>query len=214
MSHGRGMRSSEEGAVLLTGGNGTLSVCWVAGADIGNDRGSGTLTGSGVSSIRTGGLYCSIDEYSCRCDPQGTKGSGGDVAQGGSTSGGLGGIVNRTNGKGSTGGGLGEKGIVTKGDGSTNNGMAGVIGGNGMTSLGKDEDGWIKGQMTGAGPTGGNGAMAGADSSGAVTGADNGASGMVVIDPPPPPEGVGLDMNTGDLLLIVLLQSLGVSGVL
>ena len=64
ISHGRGMRSSEEGAVLLTGGNGMLSVCWVTGIDIGNDRGSDMLTGSGVSSIGTGGLYCSIDEYS------------------------------------------------------------------------------------------------------------------------------------------------------
>ena len=125
MSHGRGMRSSEEGAVLLTGGNGTLSVCWVAGADIGNDRGSGTLTGSGVSSIRTGGLYCSIDEYSCRCDPQGTRGSGGDAIWGGSTSGGLGGMGNGANGDGSIRGG---------------DGTIGTTGGNGMTFLGKDDD--------------------------------------------------------------------------
>jgi len=62
ISHGRGMRSSEEGAVFLTGGNGTLSICWVVGTDVGNDGGSGILTGSGVSSIGTGGLYCSIDE--------------------------------------------------------------------------------------------------------------------------------------------------------
>jgi len=64
MSHGRGMRSSEEGAVLLMGGNDIFSVCWVAGIDIGNDGGRGMLTGSGVSSIGTGGSYCSIDKYS------------------------------------------------------------------------------------------------------------------------------------------------------
>jgi len=48
----------------------------------------------------------------------------------------------------------------------------------------------MKGQMTGTG---------------AVTGADGGASGIMVIDPPPPPEGVGLGMNIGDLLCKVLL---------
>jgi len=64
MSHGRGMESSEEGAVHLTGGNGLLSVCWVTGVDMGRDGGKGTLTGSGVSFIGLGGLYCSIDEYS------------------------------------------------------------------------------------------------------------------------------------------------------
>jgi len=90
ISHGRGMRSSEEGVVLLTGGNGMLSVCWVTGIDIGNDGGSGILTGSGVSSIGTGSSYCSIDEYSCQCDPQGTRGSGGNVIRGGSIGGGLG----------------------------------------------------------------------------------------------------------------------------
>jgi len=83
------MRLSEEGAVHLTGGNGTLSVCWVTGTEIGRDGGRGTLTGSGVSSIGTIGSYCSIDEYSCRCDPQGTRGSGGDATRGGSTNGGL-----------------------------------------------------------------------------------------------------------------------------
>jgi len=62
----------------------------VVGTDIGKDGGNGMLTGSGVSSIRTGGSYCSIDEYSRRCDPQGTKGSSGDAALGGSTGGGLG----------------------------------------------------------------------------------------------------------------------------
>jgi len=89
ISHGRGMKLSEEGAVHLTGGNGTLSVCWVTGIDIGKDRGKGTLTGSGVSSIGTGGSYCSIDKYCRRCDPQGTRGSGGDATQGDSTGGGL-----------------------------------------------------------------------------------------------------------------------------
>jgi len=74
---GRGMRSSEEGAVLLTGGDSMF--CWVTGTGIGTDGGKGTLTGSGVSSIGTGGTYCSIDEYSCRCDPQGTRGSDGDI---------------------------------------------------------------------------------------------------------------------------------------
>ena len=75
--------------VHLAGGNSMLSICWVAGIDIGKDGGRGTLTGSDVSSIGTGGSYCSIDEYSCRCDPQGTRGSGGDATQGGSTGGGL-----------------------------------------------------------------------------------------------------------------------------
>jgi len=65
MSHGRGMRSSEEGAVFLTCGNGMFSDCWVTGTDTGKDGGSSMLTGSGVSLIGTGGSYCSIDEYSC-----------------------------------------------------------------------------------------------------------------------------------------------------
>jgi len=85
ISHGRGMRSSEEGAVHLAGGNGMLSICWVTGSDIGKDGGKGTLTGLGVSSIGTSGLYCSIDKYSHQCDPQGTRGSGGDVTWDGST---------------------------------------------------------------------------------------------------------------------------------
>jgi len=90
ISHGRGMRSSKEGVVHLTGGNGMLSVCWVAGIDVVKDGCKGTLIGSGVSSIGTGGSYCSIDEYSCQCDPQGTRGSSGEATQGGSTGGGLG----------------------------------------------------------------------------------------------------------------------------
>jgi len=89
ISHGRGMRSSEEGVVHLASGNGMLSVCWVTGNDIGKDGGRGMLTGSGVSSIGTGDLYCSINEYSCRCDPQGTRGSGGDATWSGSTGSGL-----------------------------------------------------------------------------------------------------------------------------
>jgi len=127
------------------------------GGDVVDDRGRGMLTGSGVSSIGIGSLYCSIDEYSHRCDPQGTRGSGGD-------------------------------------------GTLGTTGGNSMTSLGRDDDGWMNGQMTGIGPTGG---------SGAVAGADDGASGMMT-DPPPVPKGVGLGTNIGDgdLPLIILLQLL------
>jgi len=79
------MRSSKEGVVHLVGGNGMLSVCWVTG----KDRGRGMLTGSGVSSIGISGLYCSIDEYSHRCDPHGTRGSGGDATWGGSMGNGL-----------------------------------------------------------------------------------------------------------------------------
>jgi len=88
ISHGRGISSSEEGVVHLVGGNSILSVCWVTGVDVGNDGGKSILTGSGVSSIGTSESYCSIDEYSCQCDPQGTKGSGGDATRDGSTGGG------------------------------------------------------------------------------------------------------------------------------
>jgi len=68
-----------------------------------------------------------MDEYSCRCSPQGTRGSG-IATQGGSTGGGLGGI-------GINGG--------ANGDGSSrgSDGVLGATGGNGMTSLGKDDDG-------------------------------------------------------------------------
>jgi len=138
ISHGRGMESSEEGVVHLTGGNSTLSVCWVTGIDVGKDRGKGMLTGSGVSSIRTSGSYCSIDEYSCQCDPQGTRGSGGDVVRGGSTGDGLMFVDTWTNGDGSTRGG---------------DGTLGTTGGNGMTSLGRDDDGWMNCRITGIGPT-------------------------------------------------------------
>jgi len=49
------MELSDEGVVHLTGGNGLFSVCWVTGVDIGRDGGKGTLTGSGILSIGTGG---------------------------------------------------------------------------------------------------------------------------------------------------------------
>jgi len=64
-------------------------------------------TGDGVSLIGTGGWYCSIDEYSCQCDPQGTKGSGGVATRGGSRGGGPGGVGMNggANGDGSTRGG-------------------------------------------------------------------------------------------------------------
>ena len=89
ISHGRGMRSSDEGPTCLTGGSGIFSgvgdlfhgagiigVASLCGDGV-SDWGRDMLTGSGVSSIGTGGSYCSMDEYSHRCDPQGTKGSGG-----------------------------------------------------------------------------------------------------------------------------------------
>jgi len=77
MSYGRGMRSSDEGVIFLAGGSGMYSCCLVI--DVGKDGGNGMLTGSGVSSIQMGGSYCSIDEYCCRCDSQGTRGSSGDA---------------------------------------------------------------------------------------------------------------------------------------
>jgi len=93
------------------------------------------LTGLGVSLVGTGGLYCSIDEYCHRCDPQGTKGSSGDATQGGSTSGRLESV-----------------GIWTNGDGFTRGGD-GTTGGSGITFLGRDDEGWMYCQMTGIGPT-------------------------------------------------------------
>ena len=48
--------------------------------------------GEGVLLIGTGDWYCSIDEYSRRCDPQGTRGSGGVATRGGSRGGGPGGV--------------------------------------------------------------------------------------------------------------------------
>jgi len=122
MSHGRGMRSSEDGPVtFLIGGNGISSgvgdlfqgagiigVVSLRGGDGVSDGGKGTWIGSGVSSIGTGGSYCSIDEYSLRCDPHGTRGSGGDTTRGGCSGGGLGGVGMNggANGDGSTRGGV------------------------------------------------------------------------------------------------------------
>ena len=77
MSHGKGMRSSDEGSVLfLIGGNGISSsigdlfhgagitgVASLCGGDRVSDGGNGILTGS--LTIMGGGSYCSIDKY-CR----------------------------------------------------------------------------------------------------------------------------------------------------
>jgi len=83
MSHGRGMRSRDEGPICfcivgLIGGNGISSgigdlfhgagimgIASLTGGDRVSDWGKSMLTGSGVSAIGTDGLYCSIDEY-CR----------------------------------------------------------------------------------------------------------------------------------------------------
>ena len=135
MSHGRGMRSSEDGPVIfLIGGNrissgvgdlfqgaemtGVASLC---GGDGVSDGGKNMWVGSGISSIGTGGSYCSIDEYSLRCDPHGTRGSGGDTAHGGCSGSGLGGV-------GINGG--------ANGDGSTRGGgtVTGITGGNVVTT--------------------------------------------------------------------------------
>jgi len=145
MSHGRGMRSSEDGPVIfliggLIGGNGISSgvgdlfqgagitgVASLCGGDGVSDGGKGTWTGSGVSSIGTGGSYCSIDEYSLRCDPHGTRGSGGDATRGGCSGGGLGGVGMKggVNGDGSTRGGVIGFGIT-----GGNDVVTGVDGGN------------------------------------------------------------------------------------
>jgi len=133
MSHGRGMRSSDEGAVIFRiGGVGILSgvgdlfhgvgmtgVASLNGGDGVSDWGNGTSTGSSV--IIGGGSYCSMDEYSRRCDPQGTRGSGGVAARGGSTSGGLGGV--------GTNGGANDDGSTRGG-----NGTLGTMGDNGLTT--------------------------------------------------------------------------------
>jgi len=198
ISHGRGMRSSEDGAVFLTGGSGISSgvgglfhgagmigVASLCGGDGVSDGGSGTSMGS--SMIMGSGSYCSIDEYCRRCCPQGTKGSGGVTTRGGdSTSGGLRGVVMGTNSDGS----------IIGGDGTL-----GTMGGSDTTPLGRDDDGWMIGRMIGGGPIG---------SVGAIAGADNGASGIVMVGPPDPPEGLGLGMNMGDgdLPLSVLLRPL------
>jgi len=100
MSHGRGMRSSEDSAVFRIRGNGISSgvgdlfhgvgmigIASLCGGDRVSDWGNGMLIGS--STIMGSGSYCSIDEYCHRCKPQGTRGSSGDSAQGSSTGGGL-----------------------------------------------------------------------------------------------------------------------------
>jgi len=135
MSHGRGMRSSEDGPVtFLIGGNGISSgvgdlfqgagiigVASLCGGDGVSDRGKSIWVGSGVSSIGTGGSYCSIDEYSLQCDPHGTRGSSGDVTHGGCSGGGLEGV-------GMNGG--------VNGDGSMRGGVVGfgITGGNDMVT--------------------------------------------------------------------------------
>jgi len=128
MSHGRGMRSSEDGPVIfLIGGNGISSgvgdlfqgvgiigVVSLCGGDGVSDGGKSMWVGSGVSSIGTGGSYCSIDKYSLRCDPHGTRGSGGVTTRGGCSDGGLGGVGMNggANGDGSTRGGVVDFGIT------------------------------------------------------------------------------------------------------
>jgi len=157
ISHGRGMRSRDEGPTYrftdgLDGGNGISSgvgdlfhgagmigVAALNGGDGVSDWGRSMLAGSGVLFIGTGGSYCSIDEYWHRCDPQGTKGSGGDATWGGST-GKLGGV--------GTNGGANGDGFTRGGDGTL-----GTTGGNAMTSLGNDDDGWMYCRITGIGPT-------------------------------------------------------------
>ena len=95
-------------------------------------------------------------------------------------------------------------GTWTNGDGSTRggDGTLGTTGGSSMTSLDRDDDGWMNCRITGIGLTKGGGV---------VTGADDGGSGMTtVVGPPVPPEEPGPDMNMGggDLLLITLLHPL------
>jgi len=97
ISHGRGMRLRDEGPMCLftdgrDGGSGISSgvgdlfqgagimgIASLTGGDGVSDWGKSTLAGLGVSVIGVGSLYCSIDKYCCRCDPQETKGSGGDA---------------------------------------------------------------------------------------------------------------------------------------
>jgi len=94
---------------------------------------------------------------------------------------------------GSTGGGLGGMGMVTKDDSSTSGGLGGI----GMETNG---DGFTKGgKSSGTGATWGGGV---------VTGTDDSGSGMTTVDPPAPPEGLGLSMNIGVLLLSILLRFL------
>jgi len=124
VSHGRGIRSRDEGPTCfftngLIGGKGISSsvgdlfhgvgimgVASLCGGDGVSDGSNGTSMGS--SMIMGGGSYCSIDEYCRRCCPQGTKGSGGVTMRGGPTGGGLGGVGMNggANGDGSTKGGV------------------------------------------------------------------------------------------------------------
>ena len=154
MSHGRGMRSRDEGPICfftngwdgsngissgvgdLFHGVGMIGVAPLCSGDGVSDGGNGVSVGSLL--ILGGSSYCSIDEYCCRCDPQGTKGSGGDTTWGGSTGGGLTLVGTWTNGDRSTRGG---------------DGTLGTTGGSGMTSLGRDDDGWMNCRITGIGPT-------------------------------------------------------------
>jgi len=126
MSHGRGIRSSEEGLVIfLIGGSGISSgigdlfhgagitgVASLNGGDGVSDWGNGTSTG--LSMIIGGDSYCSIDEYSRQCDSHGTRGSGGVATRGGSIGNELGGVGTNggANGDGSTRGGDGTLGIT------------------------------------------------------------------------------------------------------
>jgi len=135
---GRGNRDEDGPVIFLIGGNGISSgvgdlfqgvgitgVASLCGGDGVSDGGKSIWVGSGVSSIGTGGLYCFIDEYSLRCDPHGTRGSGGDTTRGGRSDGGLGGV-------GMNGG--------ANGDGSTRGGGAvtGITGGSDVTIDGGD----------------------------------------------------------------------------
>jgi len=75
-------------------------------------------TGEGVLLIGTGEWYCSIDEYSRRCDPQGAKGSGGVATRSGSRDGRPGGVGMNggANGDGSTRGGVVVDFVMTGGN--------------------------------------------------------------------------------------------------
>jgi len=159
ISHGRGIRSSDEGAVCLTGGNGMRSGSRVAGSIGGNGISSGVgdlfhgagiigvaslCGGDGVSDcgngismgslmMMRGGSYCSMDKYCHRCNPQGAKGSGGVSTRGGSRCGGLGGV-------GMNGGANGD-GSTSSGDSTLGTTGGGSICSNGAASLGIDEEG-------------------------------------------------------------------------
>jgi len=87
-------------------------------------------TGEGVSLIGTGGWYCSMDEYSRRCDPQGAKGSGGVATRGGSRGSGSGGVgmTGGANGDGSARGGGAITGINVGGFGAIANPPAEGVG--------------------------------------------------------------------------------------